>query len=399
MTEAIWLYRTVEQPGRLLSTPFVLAVLAILGVSLTIGMLLPVLPVYAKGPLDAGSVGVGLAVAAASPTAFLFQPLAGWLGDRRGRRVLVVSGPLIVVVSVASYTFADSLWLLSGLRLVTGVGEAMIFVGAATVINDLAPEERRGEAVSLYSLGVWGGLAVGPLLGEAVLGDDRYDAVWLAAAGCALFAVFVGLALPETRPAEEPDASSRPRLIHPAALGPGLVLVASLFGFAGFNAFVALYARDLGLDGSGSVFFVFAVIVFGIRVVGRRLPDQLGAKRASGTAIVLLAAGLFTIGIWGEPTGLYVGTTLFAMGTALAFPALMTLAVTRAPAAERSSVIGTFSACLDVGFAVGALSLGVVAAVTGYQGVFVVSGFCSLIAGLLLLRTTRQPRIQPAEAS
>jgi MFS family permease len=176
------------------------------------------------------------------------------------------------------------------------------------------------------------------------------------------------------------------------------VLVASLFGFAGFNAFVALYARDLGLDGSGSVFFVFAVIVFGIRVLGRRLPDQLGAKRASGAAILLLATGLFTIGIWSQPAGLFVGTAIFATGTALAFPALMTLAVSGAPPAERSSVIGTFSACLDVGFAVGALTLGGVAAVAGYQGVFIVGGFSSLLGGLLLARTVSQPRAQPEAA-
>ena len=388
----------MERPGRLLSMPFVLAVLVILGVSLTIGMLLPVLPVYAKGPLDTGSVGVGLAVAAASPTAFLFQPLAGRLGDRYGRRVLVISGPLIVAGSVAAYTLTDTLWTLAALRLVTGVGEALVFVGAATIINDLAPEERRGEAVSLYSLGVWGGLAVGPVLGEAVLGDVRYHTVWLTAACCALAAAFVGLAIPETRPAPTTDAARPPRFLHPAALGPGLVLVASLFGFAGFNAFVALYARDLGLDGSGSVFFVFAVIVFGIRVLGRRLPDQLGAKRASGTAIILLAAGLFTIGIWSQPVGLFVGTAVFAMGTALAFPALMTLAVTGAPAAERSSVIGTFSACLDVGFAIGAVTLGGVAAVAGYQGVFIVGGCFSLLGGLLLARTVSRPRIQPEAA-
>ena len=393
------MYRTVEPPVRLLSKPFVLAVLAMLGVALTIGMLLPVLPLYAAGPLDVGSVGVGLAVAAASPTAFLFQPLAGRLGDRRGRRVLVISGPLIVAGSVAAYTLTDTLWTLAALRLVTGIGEALVFVGAATVINDLAPEERRGEAVSLYSLGIWGGLAIGPVLGEAVLGDDRYDAVWLTAAGCALAAAVIGLALPETRPAAAADAVSRPRLVHPAALGPGLVLVAGLFGFAGFNAFVALYARELGLDGSGPVFFLFSAIVVGIRIFGRRLPDRLGAKQASGSAIILLAVGLFTIGIWSQPVGLYVGTAVFAMGTALAFPALMTLAVSRAPASERSSVIGTFSACLDVGFAVGALSLGGVAAVAGYQAVFIVSGFSSLVSGLLLLRTTREPRVRPAEAS
>jgi MFS family permease len=393
------LYRTVDPPGRLLTRPFVLAVLATLGAFLTIGMLLPVLPVYAKGPLGEGSVGVGLAVAAASPTALLFQPFAGRLGDRRGRRLLVISGPLIMAASVAAYTLTDTLWTLVVLRLVSGIGEALVFVGAATVINDLAPEERRGEAVSLYSLGVWGGLAIGPLLGELVLGDDRYDAVWLSAAACALLAALVALALPETRPALTGETSGSGRLLHPAAVGPGLVLVASVFGFAGFNAFVALYARDLGLDGAGAVFFLYSAIVVGIRILGRRLPDRLGAKRASGMALALLAAGLLTIGIWNQPLGLYVGTAVFAGGTALVFPALMTLAVGGAEPAQRSSVVGTFTACADVGFALGALSLGGVAAVTGYEGVFIAGALSSLVGGLLLARIASQPRIQVVEAA
>jgi MFS family permease len=392
------LYRAVDPHGRLLTKPFVLAVLATLGAFLTIGMLLPVLPVYAKGPLGSGSIGVGLAVGAASPTALLFQPLAGRLGDRRGRRILVISGPLVMAASVAAYTLTDDLSTLVLLRLVSGVGEALVFVGAATVINDLAPEARRGEAVSLYSLGVWGGLALGPLLGEAVLGDDRYDAVWLTAATCALLAAVAGFTLPETRPAAAGEARSSARLLHPAAVGPGLVLVASVFGFAGFNAFVALYARELGLDGAGTVFFLYSALVITIRVLGRRLPDQLGAKRASAMALALLAAGLLTIGLWNEPTGLYVGTAVFAMGTALVFPSLMTLAVSGTAEAERSSVVGTFTACADVGFALGALSLGGVASFAGYNGVFIVSAFSSVLGALLLARIPSPLRIQPAEA-
>jgi MFS family permease len=398
VAETIWLYRAVDPHGRLLTKPFVLAVLATLGAFLTIGMLLPVLPVYAKGPLGSGSIGVGLAVGAASPTALLFQPLAGRLGDRRGRRILVISGPLVMAASVAAYTLTDDLSTLVLLRLVSGVGEALVFVGAATVINDLAPEARRGEAVSLYSLGVWGGLAIGPLLGEAVLGDDRYDAVWLTAAACALLAGVAGFTLPETRPTAAVEARSSARLLHPAAVGPGLVLVASVFGFAGFNAFVALYARELGLDGAGTVFFLYSALVITIRVLGRRLPDQLGAKRASAMALALLAAGLLTIGLWNEPTGLYVGTAVFAMGTALVFPSLMTLAVSGTAEAERSSVVGTFTACADVGFALGALSLGGVASFAGYNGVFIVSAFSSVLGALLLARIPSPLRIQPAEA-
>ena len=394
-----WLDRTVPRADRLITAPFLLAVLGTLGIFLSIGMLLPVLPVYAKGPLDAGNIGIGLAVAAASPTALLFQPIAGRLGDRRGRRLLVVAGPLIMATTIASYTLVDALLPLVTLRLATGVGEAFAFVGFATVVNDLAPEDRRGETISIYSLGVWGGLALGPLLGETVLADTRYDEVWLAAAAFALAAGLVALLLPETRPAAAVEAPRRSRLVHPAALAPGTVLIASAFGFAGFNAFVAVYARDLGLDGAGSVFLVYAIVVIGIRILGRTIPDRLGPKRASGLALSLLAAGLLVIGVSGSSVGLYAGAIVFACGTALAFPSLMTLAVEAAPESERSSVVGTFGAFADVGFALGAVSLGAVASVAGYSGVFVVGACASLVGVLLLLRLPMARRATTAEAA
>jgi MFS family permease len=388
----------MQRADRVVTTPFVLAVVAELGLCLTIGMLLTTLPLYAEGPLDAGAFGAGLAVGVLGLTAIPAQPIAGRIGDLRGRRILVISGALVVAGSVAAYTVASSLALLVVLRLVTGVGEAFVLVACATIVTDLAPEHRRGEAISLYSLGLWGGLALGPFLGEIVLGNDRFDAVWLAAAGCALVAAVCGLALPETRPETAPGERP-PRLVHPAALGPGLVLVASVFGFAGFSAFVALYARDLGLDGAGAAFLVFSVTVVAIRVFGRRIPDRLGAKRASGTALALLALGLATIGLWNEPAGLFAGTVVFACGQALAFPALLMLAVAGTPVAERSSVVGTFTACADLGFALGAFGLGAVAAVSGYESVFLVGALSSLAGAFLLARVPARPPLAAAEAS
>src|SRR4029077_16646877 len=127
-------------------------------------------------------------------------------------------------LTVAGYVVADSLALLVALRLLTGAGEAVALVGAGTLVADPAPEHRRGEALSVFSLGLWGGLALGPLLGELVLGDDRFDAVWLGAAGCGLVAALIGLVLPETAPAKVEAEVPAGRLIHPAAIGPGLVL-------------------------------------------------------------------------------------------------------------------------------------------------------------------------------
>jgi len=387
----------VSRTDRIVTVPFALTFASAFFVFLAIGMLLPVLPLYATGPLGEGDLGVGLAVGMSSPTALVFQPLAGRLGDRRGRRLLIVAGSLVMAVSIAGYTLAGTLGALVVLRLLTGIGEALVFVGTGTVVADLAPAERRGEALSLYTIGFWSALAIGPVLGEALLGGDRFEAVWIAAASAALLGALAGLALPETRP--ETTEASFGKLLHPAAIRPGLVLVSAVVGFAGFNAFVALYAQELGLDGAAPLFVVFAVIVVTIRVLGRRIPDRLGPKRASGVALVLLASGLLVVGVWSSPVGLYAGVVIFAAGQALAFPSLMTLAIADAPVANRSSVVGTFTAFADVGFAVGAISLGAVADAAGYEGVFLTAAAASLAGLFVLARIPAHGPAQPVGAS
>jgi MFS family permease len=72
---------------RLVTREFVLVVAAAALGFVTIGMLLPAVPLYADDVLGAGGVGIGVAAGAASATTLLAQPLAGRLGDRRGRRM------------------------------------------------------------------------------------------------------------------------------------------------------------------------------------------------------------------------------------------------------------------------------------------------------------------------
>ena len=62
-----------------------------------------------------------------------------------------------------------------------------------------------------------------------------------------------------------------------------------------------------------------------------------------------------------EPAGLFVGTSLFAAGMSLLYPAMLLLALDRAPDTERASVVGTFSSFFDLSQGLGALILGGVA--------------------------------------
>ncbi len=254
------------------------------------GILLPAVPRYVQGPLGAGNVAVGLVVGAFSLSAFFLRPWVGGLGDRWGRRPLMLVGASLFATSVVGYMLASSPEVLAVLRLLTGAGEAFFFVGAVTTITDLAPAQRRGEAMSLASLALYVGIGIGPILGEVAIERSGFTAAWILAATAALTALAIALRLPDTRPNDTNDnpkpigSAARRHLVHRAGLLPGVVMLTSIWGMAGFLTFVPLYALDVGMDGSRLVLLVFGGIVVAIRSLGARIPDQLGAVRATRIA-------------------------------------------------------------------------------------------------------------------
>lgn len=375
-------------PGpRLVTARFVLLVVSGIGYFVAIGSLLPVLPRYVRDETGGGDVAVGLVFGVFSIGAIAVRPSLGRLGDRSGRRILVVGGAIVAGASIALYGATESLVPLVAARVLTGVGEAAYFVGAATTATDLAPPERRGEAVSYFSVAVYGGLAFGPVLGEQVLQAGGFGAVWWTAVGLCAWAAVLGTTVPVIRHPEH----ERRRLLHPLGLPPGVVLGLGLVAVAGFAAFVPLYVEELGMGDSGALFMMYGGLVLAVRVVGARIPDALGPRRSGTGALTAIAAGMALVAAWGKPAGLYAGVAVFAVGMSLLFPALMALAVTDVPESERTSVVGTFTMFFDLAQGGGALLLGAVAAAGGYRAAFLAAATLAL-AGLALLLGGIDPR-------
>lgn len=379
---------------RLVTRTFLTVAAAELAYFTADGVLLPALPRYVAGPLGGGNVAVGLVIGAFSLTAFLLRPWAGRAGDVRGRRVLMVAGATLFALSVAGYLVAGSIPLLVVMRLLTGAGEALFFVGALSASADLAPPERRGEAMSFASLSLYVGLGVGPFIGEAVIGRVGFEAAWLLAMGLAAIAVGLSLRLPSMAPATSSTDPDGHRLIHPAGLLPGLVLLATIWGMAGFLAFVPLYALDLGMRGAGGIIGLFSAIVVLIRSLGARIPDRLGAARTTRVALALSSGGLAVMGLWRTPSGLILGAAVLGVGVGLFTPGLFALALEGVPANERGAVMGTTSAFLDIGFGVGPATLGFVAAALGRSGTFL-AGSAVAAAGLVLVVASGLGRAAP----
>jgi MFS family permease len=374
--------RTVT-PERLLTPRFLLVVASGLCYFLALAMLTPVLPHYVEDSLGAGSVAVGIAVGAFAIGAITLRTYAGRVGDRIGRRVLIIGGAGIVSASTLAYGVVHALWWLVLMRIITGFGEAGFFVGAATMITDLSPVERRGEAVSYWSVAVYGGLSFGPALGEYLRGSSRYELTFVVSGALALAAALVGLFTVEV-PRETAEVPSK-HLLHRAAIRPGTVLFLGLIPLAGFTAFMPLYAtQQLHID-SGPIFLLYGVLILAVRILGARVPDRLGGRDAGAIALVLAALGIGIVAAWPSVVGLVVGTVVLAAGMSLMYPTLLLLALVGIGDADRASVVGTFSSFFDASQGVGAFVCGASVAVAGNRGAFT-TGAITAAFGLVLLR-------------
>jgi MFS family permease len=376
-----------EGQKSLLTPQFGVVMLASFAYFMAIGGLVTTVPRFIENELGGNKVAVGVGVGSMAVTAALLRPWVGRMGDVHGRRVLAVSGAAMVAVSILAYSLATSLWILVIARLLTGAGEAAMFVGVATAAQDLAPDDRRGEAASYFSIALYLGLGLGPLVGEALVGDG-FTTVWLVFAGCAAIAAVTSLWIPRGRTVAV--VAHRP-FLQADAVWPGVILFLGLIPFTAYSAFVPLYAEDLGHETIGGVFALYAGLVLIVRIAGARLPDRLGWRVGSTIALCGVAAGILLVAGWGTMASIWLAAVVLAVGMSLLYPSLFTAVMAAAPEGERTHAVGTFSVFFDLSTALGATLIGLVVALTGDRGGFAVAG--ALAVGGLLVQWALRDRI------
>ena len=397
--------------GRLFTPAFATLSLAVLVFFVAGGILLPVTPLYSRDVLLADRFTVGVIIGAFAVSSLLLRPFAGRLADRRGRRIALVLGAVISIVATLGHLIAFDVPMLIVMRLALGAGEALFFVAGLAAATDLAPENRRGESISLVSLSLYLGIAIGPLLGEWVQERSGFEAVWIVTAVLYVVSVALSWIVPETlvRDAPEPTAAptagstSKQPLIHPRGVMPGLLALCGVWGMGPFFTFVPLIVEDLGLGTSGPYLGAFAIVVVVLRFLGARLPDRLGAGVLAGSALVattigLLISGLAVARILPVAEGLLLGTIVFGAGVAFTMPAIMAMAVIGVRPDERGAVVGTAGLFVDSAFALSPAVLGFVAAIVDYPPTFFVSAVIAAV-GAIYLRARPPARAAAAAPS
>lgn len=369
-----------ERPGAAFAGIFLVTFCGLLA----IGAVLPVLPRYVNGPLDAGNLAVGIVIGAYAITGLLLRPFAGRYADRRGRRPTVVFGSLLVAAGGFLYLLPLGVGGLIVARLVLGAGEGSVFTGGSAWIVDLAPLERRGRVIGLYGLAVWAGLSIGPLVGELIQHQAGYTAVWIFAGATPLVGALIASRVPDPfRPLPRSEHEHHGLIAH-EAVRPGIALALGAIGYGTVATFVVLHLDARGVGHGALVFGAFAAMVVLTRLLGGDLPDRVGPTRVAFSAALVEAAGLTTLAVANSLAVAIAGALAMGAAFSLLYPSLSLIVVGRISEARRGAALGTFTAFFDAGVGLGAPLAGLAATLTSYEGSFLVAAAIALGAAALI---------------
>jgi MFS family permease len=360
---------------------------------IAVGSVLPVLPRYVHGPLDSSDLAVGVVIGSYAVTGLLLRPVAGRLADTRGRRPTVLVGALLVSLSGLLYLPHLGIPGLIVARLVLGAGEGALYTAGSAWIVDMAPPQRRGRILGLYGLAVWGGLSVGPLLGEVLLHAASYEAVWICAAVLPLVGAAIALRVPDPfQPL--PHAEPHP-LIAPEAVRPGFAIALASVGYATLAAFIVLLLESRGVGHGATVFAAFAAMIVLARLLAGHLPDRHGPAPVAIGAVLIEAGGLLLIAVSHSLPLALIGGMAMGGGFSLLNPSLMLIAVGPVSQEARGAAMGTYTAFFDAGVGIGAPLAGLAAALTSYEGSFILAAAVALASALLIATTLRSEQRPP----
>lgn len=328
---------------------------------------------------------LGLAYAFLSLTALTARPGTGWLVDRWGRKPVLLAAALIFTLSPLLYAWSSTLLPFMAVRVLHGVGIAAFSTAYLTIVGDLAPVARRGEAVGLS--GVTSNLATlfAPAFGAYVASVSGYAAHFALSAGVS--AVTVLLLLPVVEP--ETAAAPRPR-------GPSLLSVAKLrtvwvpsFAITGLSvaygavlSFLPPLAAGRGLTVTGGFYTAFAAAMMLAQASAGWLSDRVGRRVVAIPGLLLVVPAMAVLALARTDASLLAAGATFGMGWGLARAGLDTSVVESVAAEARGSAVGILYASFDIGVGAGSFGLGLVAQARSYAAAFYTAASWAAVAML-----------------
>ena len=389
---------TSSQPARLYDRNFALAIL-----SQTCFVIANTLMAHYSRWIDflGGDLAqIGWVMGVGATLGLVLRPwMAQWMNRLGARTMWGIGYGVFAAASLSNLLLHD---LTIGIYLVRSaivLGAAIVFASGITYISQIAPDNRRSEAIGILGVGGFLGMMLGPFLGDLFLGSeaersrDDFVLFFVVAAALNILPVIILLFI------RTPARSTAPVTIRLSEFvgtvrryWPGSILLVDMaFGvcMTGPFVFVASFIDSEplvipGVSVLGLFFWFYAGPAIVIRIAGRRLPEIVGDQRLLTIGGLFMSSGMFAFAMVGSGNAwtIVVAALLGGIGHALMFHTMTSLTIATFPSEVRGTGSALALMALDIGTIAGAPILGQVGDRFGFKALFATIGVVCLIATL-----------------
>ncbi len=361
-----------------------------------IGIIAPLLPIYAKN-LGATGVWVGVIFAGYAISRTIILPFAGKLSDRRGRKLIISVGLFVFALASFAYILANSVVSLLVIRLLQGAAAGLVQPIAQAYIGDIAPEGEEGKWMGLFNATFLMGWGCGPLIGGILTDYFGMNSAFYVMGGLNVLAfVGVSLFLPEVARREKetaPESSFREMASSNLSWGLFSFQIGDSAHRGIVQTFIPIFGGlNLGLR-SSLVGTILSVLVLGaglIQIFTGRLADRFN-KRAivvMGSLGILISMILVpqAVGFW----SLMLFLAIAIVGDATALPSASALVIEEGRKFGMGMSMAMFNMGLGVGMSVGPILAGLVSDLLGVEFSFYFMAVLMLICTIAFSQFTRR---------
>jgi DHA1 family multidrug resistance protein-like MFS transporter len=337
----------------------------------------------------------GLSMAIASP-------IWGVLGDRYGRKPMLLRSMIGGAITVGLIYFAQNPTELLILRFLQGATSGTVAAATALVAAE-TPRSRVGWALGVVTSAVALGGAIGPVIGGVAGAVFGLRLVFLGGG-----LLLLGSTLPVMLVVRESPRRRRegPRLSTLALIKqrPGAVRALSvLIGAQGLisvcnsatQLLVVLRLLEMLSSGvaavTGVAFGLAGVASSGAAIFYTTVTRRLGYVRTTAVAAVMVgvAASLIAVAPWAALV--VAGVALNGLFSGVVIPATASMIGLETPTQAQSTVFGANASSVALGFSVGPLIAGGVAATAGVPAALLVIAGLAVVLAVLIAAGTREP--------
>ena len=364
--------------------------ISVFATMLGLGVVSPLLPIYAEN-LGATGIWLGVIFSAFALSRSVFMPIIGRISDRQGRKWIILIGMFAYAVLSLAYLIAGSVYSLTAVRFAHGLASAMVVPIAMAYIADLSEKGKEGSHMGNFSISMFLGMGVGPLLGGFLNDTFGMPSVFYAMAGLSAFAtLLVAISLPEAKPGgfALPDAPSTPMpalITLPVMQGVMVFAFISALGRGGMMVFVPVFGPLIAISP-----FEVGIVLSANTFLMALLQVPIGRLTDTGNKVALIVAGstiaaiaLAVIPLTHSFLPLLLVTSLIGVGGAIQQPAIMALTVDAGRTIGMGTSMGAYNTVFGIGMIIAPLMGGAFMDFVGIEAVFYVGGAISLIGTVI----------------